>query len=374
MIAQYLALKAQAPDCLLFYRMGDFFEMFFEDARAAAQTLDIALTARGEHDGQPVPMCGVPVHAADAYLARLIRAGHRVAIAEQVESPAAAKARGGKSIVERAIVRVVTAGTLTEEALLDSRSANWLVALAVAGGTIGLAAADISTGRFEVTEINGLALEAELARLGAAELIVAEGMADPPGGAIACPAPGFDSIVAERRLKAIFGVATLDGFGAFSRAELAAAGGLIAYLDNAGQGKLPFLQPPERRAGGDHMMIDAATRESLELTVASGARKGSLLDACDRTVTGAGARLLAADIGAPLTDRAGIEARLDLVARLEGDGAVRAAVRAALRQLPDIGRALGRLVAGRGGPRDLGLLRDGLAAAWSLHERLRALP
>src|SRR6187551_625509 len=174
MMAQYLALKAEAEDCLLFYRMGDFFELFFDDARTAAAALDIALTARGEHEGRPIPMCGVPAHSAEAYLARLIKAGHRVAIADQIESPAVAKARGGKTLVGRAIVRVVTAGMLTEETLLDSRSANWLVALGEAGGALGIAAADISTGRFEVAEIDPRSLGAELARLMAAEIIVAE--------------------------------------------------------------------------------------------------------------------------------------------------------------------------------------------------------
>ncbi|PTQ13364.1 DNA mismatch repair protein MutS [Sphingomonas oleivorans] len=374
MMAQYLALKAQCPDCLLFYRMGDFFELFLEDARIAAACLDIALTARGEHDGAAVPMCGVPAHSAESYLARLIKAGHRVAIAEQTETPAEAKKRGGsKALVGRAIVRVVTAGTLTEETLLDARAANWLVAIAEAGGALGLAAADISTGRFEIAALVPGALDAELARLGAAEIIVPEGFSyDLPA---AYPTPdGFDSIAAERRLKALFGVATLDGYGGFSRAELAAAGGLLAYLDRAGQGTLPFLQPPRRRAASDHMMIDAATRESLEITAAAGGgRKGSLLDAVDRTVTGAGARLLAADLGAPLTEIAPIEARLDLVALFAGDGGLRDMLRSKLRALPDIGRALGRLAAGRGGPRDLGLLRDGLDEGYGLHQILERI-
>ena len=371
MMAQYFALKAEAPDCLLFYRMGDFFELFFEDAKAAAATLDIALTARGEHQGVPVPMCGVPVHAADAYLARLIKGGHRVAIAEQIESPAVAKARGGKSIVARAIVRVVTAGTLTEDALLEARAANWLVAVAKVGGVTALAAADISTGRFELVQSDENALAAELARLGAAEIIAAEDIS----GAQIRPRADFDSGAGEARLKALFGVATLDGFGSFSRAELAAAGGLLAYLDHAGKGALPFLQPPVRRTLQDHMMIDAATRESLELTrTASGNRSGSLLDVIDRTVTGAGARLLAADIGAPLLDRAAIEARLDLVRHFTEDSAARDAMRSALRSLPDIGRALGRLAAGRGGPRDLGALRDGLNEARLLRERWGRTP
>jgi DNA mismatch repair protein MutS len=372
MMAQYLALKAEAQGCLLFYRMGDFFELFFDDAKAAAQCLDIALTARGEHEGEPIPMCGVPIHAAESYLARLIKGGFRVAIAEQVESPAEAKKRGYKAVVNRAIVRVVTAGTLTEEALLDSRAANWLVAVARVGERYGLAAADVSTGRFELGSVAPHALDAELARLTAAEVIAPEPIADLP---IQQRKAGFDSVSAEKRLRERFQVATLDGFGTFDRAALAAAGGLLAYLDEVARESLPFLRPPVARAAGDHMMIDAATRESLELTQAqTGGRAGSLLAAVDRTVTGAGARLLAADIGAPLLDRAAIEKRLDLVSLFEGDASTRDMLRRQLKALPDIGRALGRLVAGRGCPRDLGQLRDGLTEARRLHARLAALP
>jgi DNA mismatch repair protein MutS len=372
MMAQYFALKAQAPDCLLFYRMGDFFELFFDDAKTASACLDIALTARGEHGGNSVPMCGVPAHSAEVYLARLIKAGHRVAIAEQTETPAEAKKRGGsKALVARGIVRVVTAGTLTEEALLDARTANWLVALAEVAGTIGLAAADISTGRFEICALPRASLDAELARLAAAEIVVPENWDAAPANSWPTPREGFDSGNAEARLKKLFGVATLDGFGSFERAELAAAGGLIAYLERAGQGTLPFLQPPHRRSASAHMLIDAATRESLELTqTASGSRKGSLLDAIDRTVTGGGARLLAADISAPLGDKAMIEARLDLVTLFANDSALRDRVRARLRQLSDIGRAIGRLAAGRGGPRDLALLRDGLSEGYALRDLL----
>jgi DNA mismatch repair protein MutS len=373
MMVQYLALKAEAQDCLLFYRMGDFFELFFDDARVAAATLDIALTARGEHDGAPIPMCGVPVHSHEAYLARLIRAGHRVAIAEQTETPEQARKRGGsKALVARGIVRIVTAGTLTEEVLLDARAANWLVALAQAGGEIGFAAADISTGRFELGPIAPGAIEAELARLNPAEIIAPEAF-DAAVGWSLTRAGGFDSAAAERTLKRQFGVATLDGWGVFGRAELCAAGGLLSYLDRAGQGALPFLQAPLRRASSDHMMIDAATRESLEITAATGGgRKGSLLDAIDRTVTGAGARLLAADLSAPLTAIEAIDRRLDLVALFHGDAALRDRLRLALRALPDVGRALGRLASGRGGPRDLGQLRDGLAQAHGLHGLLAA--
>jgi DNA mismatch repair protein MutS len=387
MMAQYHALKAEAPDCLLFYRMGDFFELFFDDARAAAACLDIALTARGEHDGEKVPMCGVPVHAADAYLARLIKGGHRVAIAEQIESPAVSKVRGGKSIVARAIVRVVTAGTLTEDILLDGKAANWLVALAHVGGVFGLAAADVSTGRFELSAMSPEGLDAELARLNPSELVctpakagaleagsIPSSKAPAFAGAQERPATDFDSTKGEARLKSLFGVATLDGFGQFTRSELAAAAGLLAYLDHAGKGTVPFLSPPVQRTRAAHMAIDAATRESLELTVsAGGKRSGSLLDCIDRTVTGAGARMLATDLSAPLMDRVAIDARLDLVTHWASDSGAREGLRETLRRLPDISRALARLSAGRGSPRDLGGLRDGLAAAWELRERLSAL-
>ncbi|WP_093066357.1 DNA mismatch repair protein MutS [Sphingomonas sp. OV641] len=370
MMAQYLALKEEAGDCLLFYRMGDFFELFFEDARIASGVLDIALTARGEHAGVKIPMCGVPVHSATAYLQRLIKAGHRVAIAEQTESPEEArKARGSKALVNRAIIRFVTAGTLTEEALLDARSANWCVAVGEAAGVVGIAAADVSTGRFEVIACSPQALGAELARLAAAEVVAAEG-SDAPA-TVWRPRGDFDSARAEERLKRLHGVATLDGFGQFDRAMLAAAGGLIAYLDHNGKGALPFLRAPVIRRSAETMAIDAATRDSLELTCTSGGtRKGSLLDAVDRTVTGAGARLLAADIGAPLMDKAAIEARLALVTLFHDDADLCARLRERLRALPDIGRAIGRLAAGRGSPRDLGQLRDGLDGAWLLAEAL----
>ena len=370
MMAQYLALKAEAGDCLLFYRMGDFFELFFDDAKIAASVLDIALTARGEHAGEKIPMCGVPVHSSTAYLQRLIKAGHRVAVAEQTESPEAArKARGSKALVTRAIVRVVTAGTLTEEALLDARAANWCVAVGEAAGAVALAAADVSTGRFEVIAVTPQALPAELARLAAAEVVACEG--SDAHATVFRPRAEFDSARGQERLQRLYGVATLDGFGQFDRAMLAAAGGLVAYLDHAAKGALPFLRPPVIRGAAETMAIDAATRESLEITcTAAGVRKGSLLDAVDRTVTGAGARLLAADLGAPLMDRAGIEARLALVAFFHDDAEARHRLRERLRALPDIGRALGRIAAGRGSPRDLGQLRDGLDGAWTLGEAL----
>ncbi|MFM5923582.1 MAG: DNA mismatch repair protein MutS [Novosphingobium sp.] len=373
MMVQYLALKAEAGDCLLFYRMGDFFELFFDDARQAAQILDIALTSRGEHHGVPIPMCGVPVHAAEGYLARLIKAGCRVAIAEQTESPEAAKKRGGsKALVARDIVRFVTAGTLTEEALLEPRRANVLAAICEVRGAIGIAACDISTGRMELEECTPDRIGAALARLGPSELVCPEGW-DQAEGAIPRPPRDFASDGGAARLKAVHGVTTLDGFGQFSRAMLAAAGGLVAYLDHAGRGKLPLLLPPVARSGDAHLAMDEATRASLEVLVSSqGSRRGSLIEALDRCVTGAGARLLADDLSAPLTDLAAIEARLALVAWLHDDPLLRGDLRAVLRSLPDVGRALGRVVAGRGSPRDLGQLRDGLSEARRIHDHLQA--
>ncbi len=374
MMAQYLALKEQAPDCLLFYRMGDFFELFFDDARTAAQVLDIALTSRGEHGGEPIPMCGVPVHSAEGYLARLIKAGCRVAIAEQVETPEQAKKRGGsKALVARDIVRFVTAGTLTEEALLEPRRANLLAAVCEVRGTVGIAACDISTGRMELEECPRERLGAALARIGAIEIVCPEDWDGAPADAIPRVARDFASEGGETRLKAIHGVATLDGFGAFTRAMLAAAGGLIAYLDHVGRGALPLLLPPVAHAGEAHMAMDEATRASLEILVSSqGGRRGSLIDAIDRCVTGAGARQLADDLSAPLTDLRAIGERLELVQWFHDDPLLRQDLRGVLRALPDIGRALGRVVAGRGSPRDLGQLRDGLSEARRVRDHLAA--
>jgi DNA mismatch repair protein MutS len=376
MMAQYLALKREAGDCLLFYRMGDFFELFFDDAKFAAQVLDIALTSRGEHDGKPIPMCGVPVHSAEGYLARLIKAGCRVAIAEQTESPEEArKARGSKALVARDIVRFVTAGTLTEEALLEPRRANVLAAVCELRGVCGLAACDISTGRMELEECTADALPAALARIGASELVAPEGWDGIPAEAIARPRHAFASDEGEARLKALHGVATLDGFGQFSRAMLAAAGGLVAYLDHAGRGKLPLLLPPVAQDGAARLAMDAATRASLEVTEAQGGgRAGSLIAAVDRCVTGAGARQLAEDLSAPLTDKTAIVERLALVQWFHADPLLRADLRDVLRHLPDIGRALGRVVAGRGSPRDLGQLRDGLGEARRIRDHLAGKP
>src|SRR3569623_1705401 len=373
MMTQYKRLKDEAGDALLFYRMGDFFELFFADAKAASATLDIALTKRGEDAGEPIPMCGVPVHSAEAYLARLIKAGHRVAIAEQTESPAEArKARGSKALVDRAIIRLVTPGTLTEDTLLESASANWLAAIGRAGDEWAVAAADISTGRFELIACGPGELAAELARLAPAETI-ADGAV--PGIRSTAGKGGFDSLAGERGRKDRFGLATLDGLGAPSRPELAAAGGLLAYLDATQKGAGVLLDAPRRIARAQHMAIDAATRESLELTRSTtGGTSGSLLGENARCQPAAGRRLLCEDLSAPLTERSAIEARLATVAWLHADAIRRDRVRSALKAMPDFGRALARIAAGRGSPRDLALLRAGLGAADALRHELGSEP
>jgi len=373
MMTQYKRLKEEAGDALLFYRMGDFFELFFDDAKVASACLDIALTKRGEDAGEPIPMCGVPVHSAEAYLARLIKGGNRVAIAEQTESPAEArKARGSKALVDRAIVRLVTPGTLTEETLLESASANWLAAVARAGDEWAVAAADISTGRFELVGCGPGELAAELARLSPAETIAD---ASVPGLRTTAGKGGFDSLIGERSLKGRFGLATLDGLGGPSRAELAAAGGLLTYLDATQKGAGVLLDAPRRIARSAHMAIDAATRESLELVRStSGSTSGSLLGEIDRCQTAGGRRLLCEDVSAPLTERNAIEARLAVVAWLHEDAIRRERTRVALKAMPDFGRALARLAAGRGSPRDLALLRDGLGAANALGRELAGEP
>ncbi|WP_407340352.1 DNA mismatch repair protein MutS [Methylocapsa polymorpha] len=386
MMAQYLEIKAANPGSLLFYRMGDFYELFFEDAEIAAKALGIVLTRRGKHAGQDIPMCGVPVERAEDYLNRLIGQGHRVAVCEQIEDPAEARKRGGKSVVRREVVRLVTPGTITEELLLDPARANCLLAIARApqsGGdfSYGLAAVDISTGAFTVCEASQTALEAEIARLDPAEIVAPESLVASPGFARIAketqrPLTPLGREAGERqsaelRIKDYFGLATLDGLGALSRAEIAAAAVALFYIERTQFGARPALGLPSRLGRDAHMEIDAATRANLELTrTLAGGREGSLIAAIDRTVTPSGGRLLAERVSAPLTDAPAILRRLDAAAFFVDDPALRKNVRAQLKSAPDLARALSRLALGRGGPRDLAALRDGLAAAHALAETL----
>ena len=374
MMVQYLAVKEANPGCLLFYRMGDFYELFFDDAVAAAKALDITLTRRGRHRDADVPMCGVPVHAADTYLQRLIRKGFRVAVCEQTEDPAEARKRGAKAVVARAVVRVVTPGTLTEDSLLEARRHNYLAALAEAEGVLGFAWIDISTGAFQVQPLDAGMVAEAMARVDPGELIFPDRLAGRPeiGAALdgwdglPTPLPGarFDSVSGRRRLEAHYGVRSLDAFGAFSRAEIAACGAALDYVALTQQGRLPRVEPPRRLGPGAAMEIDAATRRNLEIARSlSGERQGSLLAVIDLTVTGAGARALAERLGAPLTDSEAIARRLDAVQHFAMDAALRPACREALAACPDLQRAMTRLVLGRGGPRDLAAVGDALSRA-----------
>ncbi|MFA7306433.1 MAG: DNA mismatch repair protein MutS [Hyphomicrobium sp.] len=382
-MAQYLEIKAANPNSLLWYRMGDFYELFFEDAVAASEALSIVLTKRGKHQGQDIPMCGVPVHRADEYLQRLIRKGYRVAVCEQLEDPAEARKRGAKAVVKRDVVRLVTPGTVTEEALLDAKARNYLTAVYCetpheigttdAEARLALASLDISTGEFEVGDVAGSDLIGELIRLAPSEVIVADGLlgdqnfvraVDYAGGKVTpIPDAYFNSGAGGRDLKACLGVADLSAFGAFSASELAAIAAVLKYVDLTQMGRKPLINPPRKTAGA-RLFIDAASRASLELVrAASGEKSSTLLAAMDRTVTGAGSRELQARLSSPLTDPAAIEARLDAVACLLDNRRLLDELRATLRSAPDLARALPRLGFGRGGPRDLAAVRDAIDVA-----------
>ncbi|APG89737.1 DNA mismatch repair protein MutS [Sinorhizobium americanum] len=378
MMEQFIEIKANNPDSLLFYRMGDFYELFFQDAVEASRALGITLTKRGQHLGQDIPMCGVPVHAADDYLQKLIALGFRVAVCEQVEDPAEAKKRGGKSVVRRDVVRLVTPGTITEDKLLSPSETNYLMALArIRSGSdpaYALAWIDISTGIFRLAETAESRLLADILRVEPRELILPDTVFHDPElrpvfdvlGRVAVPQPAvlFDSATAEGRIGRYYGVKTLDGFGTFSRAELAAASAAISYVEKTQLAERPALGIPERESAASSLFIDPATRANLELAkTLSGARDGSLLRALDRTVTSGGARLLAERLMSPLTDPERINQRLDSIEVLLDQPSFAMDVRDALRRAPDMPRALSRLALGRGGPRDLGAIQAGLRAA-----------
>ena len=390
MMEQYIEIKAANPDCLLFYRMGDFYEMFFDDAETASRALGIMLTKRGKHMGADIPMCGVPVERADDYLHRLIALGHRVAVCEQLEDPAEARKRGNKSVVRRDVVRLVTPGTLTEDTLLDAKRNNYLLAVARArpssageDARFALGWIDISTGEFRITECDRLSLPAEIARLEPSEIIVSDALfadADlvPYWRTLPAVTPltrdVFDSASAERRLTSFFAVATSEAFGTLSRLELTAAAACVTYVERTQIGKRPPLSPPLREAASVTMAIDQATRGNLELMrTLSGERRGSLLESIDRTVTSAGSRLLAQRLSAPLTDPAAVARRLDAVASFVEHGPARVDTRSRLQAAPDLARALARLAVGRGGPRDLAAIRDGVLAAAELTRALVSL-
>src|SRR5229473_1183092 len=383
LMEQYVEIKAANPGCLLFYRMGDFYELFFEDAEVASRALGIVLTKRGKHLGRDIPMCGVPVHRADEYLHRLIAMGHRVAVCEQLEDPAEARKRGGKSVVRRDVVRLVTPGTLTEDTLLDARRNNYLLAIArtrASGDEFALAWIDISTGEFRIAERDRAGIAAEIARLEPGEIIVSDALYGDTELApylrslpavTPLPRDVFDGATGERRLANYFSVATSHAFGAFSRLELTAAAACVSYVERTQLGQRPPLSPPLRESEGATLAIDQATRGNLELVrTLAGERRGSLLAAIDRCVSAAGSRLIAQRLSAPLTDPEAIARRLDAVELFVTNAGLRAAMREQLKAAPDLARALARLTVDRGGPRDLAAIRDGIIAAAGLAAEL----
>ena len=391
-MAQYLEIKAANPDSLLWYRMGDFYELFFGDAVVASAALSIVLTKRGKHQGEDIPMCGVPIHRADEYLQRLIKQGYRVAVCEQLEDPAEARKRGPKAVVKRDVVRLVTPGTITEEALLEAKARNYLTAIFCETpreigafspeARLALASLDLSTGELEVASIAGTDAPGEIVRLSPSEVllvpsllqqeVVTRTLTHTGAKPTEFHATYFDATMGNRALKDLLGVLDLSAFGEFTRGELAAAGALLKYVELTQMGARPLLRPP-RRAGAARLFIDAASRASLELVRASSGEKSStLLAAMDRTVSGAGARELAARLVSPLTQSEIINARLDAVGFFIERAALRMDLREALKATPDLARALPRLNFGRGGPRDLASVRDSLTAAQKCRSMLAA--
>ena len=379
MIAQFLKIKSEYPDALLFYRMGDFYELFFDDAIAAARALDISLTKRGKHLGEDIPMCGVPHHASENYLLTLIRKGFRVAVCEQLESPAEAKARGSKSVVNRGVVRLVTSGTLTEESLLSARENNYLSAFAILRDESAFAWVDVSTGDFHVQNCPRISFGPMLAQLNPAEILISESnyenfleQTKEFGSTLTSLSPAsFDSTSGIKRLCDLFKVNSIDGFGSFSRSEISALGAIIDYLEITQKGKLPALKIPIKENLENFVQIDSSTRRNLELTqTLSGSKNGSLLRVIDRTVTGPGARLLEKRLSSPSTCIKTITPRLDSIDVFKSNNMLRMEIQNTLKQTADMERAFLRISLDRGGPRDFLAIRDSLEKGQDLSKSL----
>ena len=378
-----MEIKSDYSEALLFYRMGDFYELFFEDAKVAANALDIALTKRGKHSGEDIPMCGVPHHSAENYIYTLINKGFRVAICEQMESPEEAKKRGYKAVVKREVVRLVTPGTLTEDNLLDAKKSNYLASYSLVHKEASVSWIDISTGSFYISSITPEKLGSELTRLSPSEILLSENLAKAHRDlaeefGISVTELGnsaFDSSSARERLKKIFNVETVDGLGTFNRAELSSMGAIIEYLQITQKGKLPMLSRPRRELNSSFMTIDAATRKNLELTkgLSSGNKSGSLLSVIDHTLTSGGARLLEKRVSAPSTNLDEIEKRLNGLDFMIADPSLSSSLRSELRKVPDLDRALSRISLERAGPRDLVAIRNGLLQSSIISKILSSL-
>lgn len=386
MLQQYFDIKEQHQEYLLFYRMGDFYELFFDDAKIAAKALDIALTSRGTYQGEKIPMCGVPFHAYENYLSRLIKQGYKVAICEQTEDPKEAKKRGSKSVVKREVIRLVTPGTLTEDNLLDSKKNNYLLCLAKIQNKLGAAWLDISTGDFFTQEFDiSPVKEAEilsslLSKLNPVEILISDIYLQTPTifavlneykeKLSVLAQARFNSENARKRILDIYQVQTIDAFGSFSRAEITAAGLVLDYIVNTQKGKLPRLEKPVKLYDHKVMEIDASTRKSLELSDSlRGDKNYSLLAVIDKTKTAVGGRLLSSWLASPLLDVDEINRRLDGIEFFINHSRLRQDISELLKTLPDAERAVSRLSAGRGGPRDMA----GIMLVLSILPRLRNL-
>ncbi|GHA98779.1 DNA mismatch repair protein MutS [Modicisalibacter luteus] len=375
MMAQYLKIKREHPDVLLFYRMGDFYELFYDDARRAAQLLDITLTQRGQSGGKPIPMAGVPYHSAEGYLARLVRAGESVAICEQIGDPATSKGP-----VERKVVRIVTPGTLHDEALLDAKRDNLLLALHCQGERWGLAWLELSSGHFNVLEVDGEAdMLAEVHRLAPAELLIADGLKLAPAlseraGLKRQSEWLFDLETSNRLLCDQFGVADLRGFGcAHLECAITAAGVLVDYARDTQRSRLPHVIALGVESRDDAVVIDAASRRNLEIdTNLGGTGDNTLASVLDTTATAMGSRLLKRWLNRPLRNREQVAARQAAVQLLLAqEGFI--SLRDMLKQIGDVERILARVALRSARPRDLARLRDALNALPTLQQELAAL-
>jgi DNA mismatch repair protein MutS len=382
---QYLEIKKKHPDCVLFFRMGDFYEMFFDDAKKASRILNIALTSRGKSGGGKIPMCGIPYHALENYLGRMVKGGQKVAICEQMEDP-----KSAKGVVKREVVRVVTPGTLTEDYLLDEKEANLLVSICDGDGTLGLAAADLSTGSFTAREISGgrraeLLID-ELERLRPKEIILPENVKG--DGALITALEmsdrrfeqldilAFEPEEARRRLTEQFGVATLEGFGIAGRVTaLSAAGAIVYYVEQTSPGSLGAINGIRFESSGVEMEIDAPSLKNLEIVanISGGGTDGTLLDLLDKTETAMGARLFREQIVKPLLTRESIMKRQELVTAFFNDSAVCARLRSLLRGLGDFERSAGRIAGKNFNPRDFSSLMISIGTLPRISETLDPL-
>lgn len=374
MMKQYLDIKTDHPNAIVFYRMGDFYEMFFEDATDAAPILGIALTKRGQHLGEDIPMCGIPFHSSDNYIAKLIEKGKKVVICEQMETPEQAKKRGSKSVVRREVVRIITPGTLTEDNLLNSGASNFLISIACIKEDVALSWTDISTGEFYTSMSSLISLSNDLARINPKEILISDKLYNQENVNLALADFRrivtiqannlFDLSKAQHKIKHYYHVSTSDAFGLYSSAELIACGAILEYVELTQKTSQIKIGYPKHLSNSLFMSIDSATRRNLELNISSaGEKRGSLLHLINKTKTSSGSRLLAQYIAAPLIDVDAINNRLNLIEFFLSNLDLTNEIIAILASIGDVERSLSRFSFNRGGPRDLQVIKNSLINA-----------